>query len=244
MAAISELLLISTLLLGHAPYWVGLTTTAHVFFGLGSALLAILTHCLVFAIFTGSGKDAREVTEDLFLRPHFVKETKRFRRENFSIALYGILALLVVVILGGALGSSGSQVIRVMHLAAAWLAIAYNGRIFWKESIAVRENSRLIETLNSEAAQISSKNENQDSDVPLLSQTKEHLEWTNHVHALGRFLCFLGYNVWLPYLYLRFIMGYLYLPLWPFIALFSLLLLGGIYLRWSYRPLRKELASH
>ena len=239
LALVSEGLLVATLLCSHfAASW-GLTASFHIFLGLASAFLAILTHCLVFAIFTGSGKDAREITEDLFLRPDFVRETKRFRRENFPIALYGILAILFTVILGGTLGSTHSSWLRLIHLATAWVTILYNGSIFFKEALAVRENTVLLRILNAEALEKVPKTPIfAEEDVPLLALTKDSIEWGTHVHALGKFLCFLAYNVWLPYLYLRFVMGYLYLQLWPFIVLFSVLLLGGAYLRWKYQSLQ------
>ena len=64
----------------------GLTKVAflglnHLMWGLIAVLLAVSVHCLIFGIFTGAGKDARELFEDLNAKSELVLKIKAFRRE-------------------------------------------------------------------------------------------------------------------------------------------------------------------
>jgi len=208
----------------------------HMMLGLGAALLTVSLHCLVFGIFTGSGKDTRELVQDLKLSTDFIAKTKAFKRELFPRALYSILFLLLTTSLGGAVAVfQGNSFLVWAHLFVAWFTFFYNVKTFVLESRAVRRNAFIVSDLNREASRSLISNESVS-----LTEVKE---WGEHAYALGKFMRFLGYNVWLVYIYLRLIMGYIMMPWWPFLAMSFLLLGSGFYLRYRYRDFRPTLAK-
>lgn len=237
-AVISTLLYLCTLTLGHFPHLTQWGPGLHLVMGLVTSMTVVLMHCLVFAIFTGSGKDTRLLVGDLQLDPEYVKKTKRFKREVFPPALYAIFWILCVLAMGGALSVGVSPWVRWIHLALAWGVFLYNVRVFRIEYRAICENASILKELNERAGKIAAEQfvpKTTDTQLEILDQTIDDYEWGTHVYALGKFLVFLGFNVWLPYIYLRYIVGYFTMPLWPFLTL-SLALLGfGYYLRLQYQ---------
>jgi hypothetical protein len=238
LASISTGLLLLSAGLGSGSH------SNHLMVGLFAGVLSISCHCLIFGIFTGSGKDTRLLVEDWRLDPQFVKQTKVFKRTIFPPALYAILFTLMTTTLGGALSSSGAVWMHWAHGLLAVFTIVYNIKTFYIEFKAIQENARILREVNKVAANVTSN----------LPQEKEQfeegvgekvadLDWGTHVFAFGRFLCFMGWNVWLAYIYFRWIMGEFRTPLWPFF-LSSLLLLGfGYLLRFRYRSFRPEIHS-
>lgn len=225
----------TSLILGHLQGSLEISAKYHLLSGLFSAVFASSAHCLVFGIFTGAGKDTRELSEDLKLSGDYFQKIKGFRKTMFPMALYSILLLLLTAIFGGTLSVKGGAW-RWVHLTVAWFTVLYNFRAFWLEYRAIRENAALLKTVNQVAAGKADRNKSEsESEVPLLSLVKDPLEWGTHVYALGRFLCFLGYNTWLPYIYIRFIMGKTNLSVWPFLIASLVFLLGGGYLKLRYQ---------
>jgi hypothetical protein len=234
---LSSALLVAAAGLGYFHAYVGLSDGHHLLLGLGAATLAISLHCLIFGIFTGAGKDTRELVEDLSLDPEFTKRTKAFRKIVFPPALYSIMLLMISAILGGAAGNSTA--LRWTHGLAMWFTIFYNIKSFILEYRAVRDNARILKTVN-QVAMGAAAPVVEDSEVALLSSATTKLEWGTHVYALGKFLCFLGWNMWLPYIYLRFIVGYFSMPVWPYLLTWSVLVGGGYYLRARYQSYRPQ----
>jgi len=215
----------------------------HLLVGLGAVILTSSLHCLVFAIFTGAGKDTRELVQELGLDRGYVERVKGFRRLVFPIALWAILYLVMGAVFGGALSGIGvTPAWRWAHEAAMLWAIAYNLRAFRIEYLTVKENAAMLAEVNRLAAErIAARPQPVAvSALPeVLQGVAESHEWGAHVYALGRFLCFLGYNVWLPWIYLRLVMGELSVSVWPFLVSSAICLGGGAYLRmryWEYRP--------
>jgi len=235
-AVLSSILLGTSIALGYLghPY--------HLLVSLSAAFVAISAHCLIFGIFTGAGKDTRELVQDLHLNPEFVGQTKAFRKVNFPPALYAILLILLTAILGGALSTAGSSIWGSVHGLLAWVTFAYNIKTFWLEFRSVRENAAILRRVNSEAVKATLENpglvETSLFDSPEAVDGLGGYEWGSHVFALGKFLCFLGWNTYLPYIYMRFIMGMLTLPIWPFLALSGIFFSMGYFLRWKYRKYR------
>lgn len=235
-AIICTLALAASLVAGMGG-WFG--PAGHMLLGLGSALLAACLHCLVFAIFTGSGKDTRLLVQDLALNQQYVARTKAFKREVFPPALYAIGWLFATTTAGGAIAAwPGSPVARYFHLFLAWFTFFYNVRTFWREALAVAENSRILVEVNRVAGDAVWKARREHGSAPTDADPASELAFETHAYALGKFLCFLGLNVWLVYLYFRVIMGWIGVPLWPFLALSAAFLAGGYYLRWRYRGFR------
>ena len=231
-ALLSSLALVLSLGSGYLLGGFNLSPHNHMLLGLGAALFASILHCLVFAIFTGSGKDARLLVERLGLKAEYGATVKIFRRKIFPPALNAIGLLLIMVILGGALGAGRLPgPLRWAHPIVAWLTIFYNLKIFWKEYLIIKENTVFIQRVNSDAAQAF------EGAPPLMESTPDQFtpnEFATHVRAMGRFLCFLAYNLWLPYLYLRFSMALLWVRWEPFLVVSLALFIVGKYFQFKY----------
>lgn len=235
---------LAALLLGHFGPALGAQPFHHLVTGLSAAIWSVSLHCLVFAIFTGAGKDTRLLAEDLKLNPEYVKRMKAVKFTVFPPALYAIMAILVVTSLGGALSAGSATWLRWAHFACGWLVFAYNSKVLLQEWRAIGDNSKLLQRVNEEAAlkaPVGARPLYQE--VSVLADAAEQFDWGTHVYALGRFLTFLAYNTWLPYLYFRFIVGYFKMPWWPYLALSLVLYLGGSYLKLRYRNFRPGFQS-
>jgi hypothetical protein len=235
-------LYLGSLLLGHFGTALGAQPFHHLVLGLTAAIWSVCLHCLIFAIFTGAGKDTRLLVEDLRLSPDYVKRMKAFKFTIFPPALYAILAILVVTSLGGALSAGSSGWLRWLHFGSAWLVFAYNGRVLHREWKAIGQNAELLKRVNEEASlKAPPALQPKYHEVAVLADAAEEFDWGTHVFALGRFLTFLAYNTWLPYLYLRFIVGYFKMPWWPYLILSAVLYLAGSYLKLRYRDFQPGL---
>ncbi len=238
-AVLGTALYLAALTLGHFGSSLGAQPFHHLVIGLTAAIWSVSLHCLIFAIFTGAGKDTRLLVEDLRLDPDFVKRMKAFKFTVFPPALYAIMAILAVTSLGGALSAGSATWLRWAHFAAAWLVFAYNSKVLLQEWRAVGENSKLLQRVNEAAASKAPAGAKPlYEEVAVLADAVEEFEWGTHVYAMGRFLTFLAYNTWLPYLYFRFIVGYFKMPWWPYLVLSLLLYLAGSYLTLRYRDFR------
>ncbi len=236
-SALSAILLVTSL--GTGLTGIALFGVSHLMWGLGSVLLAVSVHCLIFGIFTGAGKDARELSQDLKLDTDLSLRIKAFRKDVFPPALYSILLLVVGAVMGGA---AHTPTMARVHMAIMIFTVAYNLKSFWTEYRAVAENGRLVRALNELASNAPAElSTAAPKELEILNSATEELDWGTHVFALGSFLVFMGMNVWLPYLYFRFVVGYFLLPLWPFLLGSGLLIGGGFYLRKRYGAFRPSL---
>ncbi len=236
-SGVSAALLVTSLITGLTKVmFLGMN---HLMWGLIAVLLAVSVHCLIFGIFTGAGKDARELFEDLNAKSELVLKIKAFRREVFPPALYCILLLVLGAVMGGA---AKNPTMVTVHFILMLVTVAYNLKTFWKEYCAVRDNGVLVAQVNVLAAELAATMPKPErKELEILEGAVEDLEWGTHVYALGSFLIFMGMNVWLPFIYFRYIVGYYAMPIWPFLAAFALLVGGGMYLRKryeSFRPVR------
>ncbi len=208
----------------------------HLFWGLGSSIMATGLHCLVFGIFTGSGKDTRELVEDLSLNADYVKKTKVYKRTVFPKALYAILFLLITTSLGGYHSAHSIPWMGTAHGFFALFSVYYNLKTFWLEYAAIRENAAILKSINQVAAE-------RTAELPKVhygfseagDEKVADLEWETHVHAFGRFLVFLAYNTWLPFIYIRYVMGKFQTPILPFAAVFFIFLISGNILKYKYK---------
>lgn len=146
--------------------------------------------------------------------------------------------MIVTTSFGGLAAARGTQGWLIAHIAAVWITAVYNWRVLFKEAIGVRANSLLIEEVNRAALLVKPLAHSEDTSNEVLPGAIENLSWGVHVYALGKFLVFLGYNTWLPYLYFRYIMGLLTTPFLPFFAVSAIFFAGGYYLRFRYRRFR------
>jgi len=237
-AAVCALLLLGVIGSGYFRAALGLSLAQHMLFGLLTAILCVSLHCLIFAIFTGSGKDTRLLSEDLKLDGAFLKRAKAFKRDIFPPALYAIFFIIVTTSLGGLAAAKGTSVWVISHIVAAWFTAFYNWRTFLKEARGVGQNAILIEEVNRAALLVKPTLNEAPSGEEVIPGAIENLSWGAHVYALGKFLVFMGYNTWLPYLYFRYIMGLFSTPILPFLLVSALFVGGGYYLRYRYRSFR------
>ena len=197
---------------------------------------------MVFAIFTGSGKDTRLLVEDLSLNKEYVKKTKAFKKDVFPPALYAIFFLLILTSLGGACSSSTHIWLKWAHGFWACFTIYYNVKTFWLEYKAIGVNSSILKDLNANAGAIVSQQAPEPTEFTVGSEPQKvaDLEWGTHVYAFGKFLGFLSWNTWLVYLYLRFIMGEIRTPIWPFVLVSLGVWFGGTFLKIRYQDYRPK----
>ncbi len=238
-AGTCALLLLGVILSGYFRVALGITFAQHMLFGLTTAILCVSLHCLIFAIFTGSGKDTRLLSEDLKLDASFLKRAKGFKRTIFPPALYAIFFLILTTSFGGLAAAKGTTGWVWAHIVASWFTAIYNWRTFYKEAVGVKENSTLIDAVNVAAALKAPSLVTPLSEAgEVIPGAIENLSWGAHVFALGKFLMFMAYNTWLPFLYFKYIMGLFTTPFWPFLLLSAVLFGGGYYLRYQYRSFR------
>ncbi len=234
--------LVSIVLFGLTVFYGVQGVPTHMLWGLGTSIFAALLHCLVFAIFTGSGKDTRLLVEDLSLNQEYVKRTKAFKKEVFPPALYAIFFLLILTTLGGAASNANRAWMGWVHGIWATFTIWYNIKTFWLEYKAIGTNSEILKDLNAKASQVVGQQPLEPSEFTPGNDPQKvaDLEWGTHVYAFARFLGFLSWNTWLVYLYFRFIMGDLRTPLWPFIVTSAFLWSAGWFLRERYKLYRPK----
>lgn len=207
----------------------------HLMAALFSSVAAVSLHCLVFGIFTGAGKDTRELAQDLAMSQEYFEKIKIFRKKNFPPALYAILFLMAAIFLGGAVTVKPGYVLGIVHGIFAAVAVLYNLKTFYLEYTSIRDNARLLEEVNRQASVIASGKKLNPVLPEIELEPVSQVEWGTHVYALGKFLTFLGINMFLPYLYTRFIMGILTMPVWPYLTASLVFLISGYYLRTQYK---------
>ena len=214
----------------------------HMLWGLVAAVFAASLHCIVFAIFTGSGKDTRLLVEDLNLNQEYVKKTKVFKRTVFPPALYAILYLLILTTLGGACSNTSHVWVGWLHGLWALFTIYYNIKTFWLEYKAIGVNSGILKELNLKAGEVLHDQVPEITEFTVGNEPQKvaDLDWETHVYAFGKFLGFLSLNTWLVYIYFRFIMGETRTLIWPFILVSGLLWLSGFILRKKYQGYRPK----
>ncbi len=208
----------------------------HLMVALFSAVAAVSLHCLVFGIFTGAGKDTRELSEDLSLGREYFEKIKVFRKTNFPKALYAILLLMAAIFLGGAVTVKPGHLLGLVHGLFSTATVIYNLYVFYFETVSIRENARLLGEVNRIAGHVSTGVERKTVDPEIDLEPVQPLEWNQHVRAFGKFLIFLGVNLFLPFIYMHYIMGMDYIPFWPFLLAAIGLILSGYTLKTRYSP--------
>lgn len=214
----------------------GLSSGQHLLLGLAAGIVAVSVHCLIFAIFTGAGKDTRLLVEDWDLDKNFLKKSKVFKREVFPPALYCIMFIILTTTFGGVVSAGGSATYRWVHLILATFTFIYHLKCLVQEARAVDENAALLAEVNKVAATVTA-NRAADSHQVIPGAVEDY-EWGTHVYAFGKFMTFMGYNTWLPFIYLKYITRTSQTPFWPFLLLSLFCFAIGIFLRTKYQSFR------
>lgn len=129
-------------LVGVNPHWI---------VGMGSAILTLFTHCLIFTYFLGTGRWVKEVARAYGLPDDDMpKATREFKRAAFPPALFGMLMAIATAASGAAAQVMVAPWWLHMYLAIATLLV--NGWAFMVEYRAVSANGRVMERIMSEVA--------------------------------------------------------------------------------------------
>lgn len=132
--------------------------TLHRLTGLLAALGVVLVESIVVTYFIGTSRWCKEVVETYRLDSAAVAASNRLKRRTFPWALLGMLAVVVVVALGGAsdpaTGQPNTKAWADWHLWGAVggiLVIAWTYWIAWNNVV---ENQRIINGLVEQVAKI------------------------------------------------------------------------------------------
>lgn len=116
----------------------------HFLFGLFTGVGTLLTHCLIFTYFLGTGRWVKEVTlaYDLPDAP-LHKRTRELKRATFPPALAAMLVTIATAAAG-----AGAQLQAwpwQVHFSLAIAALFVNFRAFWLEYRNVRRNAETLD---------------------------------------------------------------------------------------------------
>ena len=129
------------------------TYVYHFGLGLGSAVLALLVHCLVFTYLLGTGRWVKEVTIAYQLPDEpWHKETRELKRRTYPVAL---IAMLVPIAAGAA--GLGNQLLRWpwwIHFTIATITLLVNLWAFRIEYRNIALNSRVLDEVMVEVDRI------------------------------------------------------------------------------------------
>ena len=94
--------------------------TVHRLSGVLAALLVVLVNSMAVTYFIGTGRWCREVVEAYGLDGSYIERSRRLKRSAFPFAMLGMLAVVMIVALGGAAdpasGRPGTQQWVTPHL--------------------------------------------------------------------------------------------------------------------------------
>jgi hypothetical protein len=133
--------------------------TWHRLTGLAAALGVVFVQSIVVTYFIGVSRWCREVVETYRLNVAAVAESNRLKRKTFPWALSGMLAVVVVIALGGAADTTAtlhadSHGWAGWHLIAAFLGIVFVAWTYVIEWISIVAMYVVIEQTGAEVARI------------------------------------------------------------------------------------------
>lgn len=184
---------------------------AHRALALGGAILVLLTHSIVFVYMIGTGRTIKDAVRDLDLDPHYYEVHKSYKWRTAPWALLCALAVTATAVLGGlaARTSAGAWLHPLMGLATLLLH-AFGLPAIWR---AIGDNGRLLDRVASAAAARRSAAGAPGGAPAVSGSALTPAGWSLVLAA----------SAWLPWLYVRFVMGRA-LPAWPFAAASALAL--------------------
>jgi hypothetical protein len=194
----------------------------HMLWGLFTATLIILLQCLIFGFFIGSGKSIKQKVQEHGLSPEWVQKTKDYKNRSYPALMLAILFSVAAAVLGG--GVSVEAVPVWVHHVFIWTALLLNIRSLWISYQVVVDNVNAIHRMNEEI-----RNRNRERNVtppPRVIKPEEPAAPKARPNPAANFY-FLGFAVWVPYLYVKLSLGSRTFPFWPFMALSGLCLLIG-----------------
>jgi hypothetical protein len=124
----------------------------HLLLGVATSLVSLLVNCISVTYFVGTSKWCGEVCAAYGIDSAKALESQRLKRKNFPWAVMGSLAILAIVLLGGAADPDGMMRQDAVHyvnyhLAAAFIGIAVITWAFFKQAHFVASNFLLIQEI-------------------------------------------------------------------------------------------------
>jgi amino acid transporter len=133
--------------------------TRHRLTGLAAALGVVFVQSIIVTYFIGTSRWCKEVVETYRLNPATAAESNRLKRKTFPWALGGMLAVVVVIALGGAADTTAtleadSSRWADWHLVAAFVGIIFVVWTYVIEWINIVAMYVVIEQTGSEVGRI------------------------------------------------------------------------------------------
>ncbi len=137
--------------------------TLHFYLGVASSLLVILVNSVSVTYFIGTSRWCKEVAETYDLPPELQARSTLLKRRTFPWALGGMLAIVVLVLLGGLSDPSiplnqiqpGRSALMVQwHYLAAMTTLAFIALMFSVQALRMIENNQAIEAILTEVRRI------------------------------------------------------------------------------------------
>lgn len=123
--------------------------TVHRLSGIFSGLTVVLVNSMTVTYFIGTGRWCREVAETYALDASFIERSKQLKRQAFPWAVCGMLAVVVIVALGGAAdpasGRPGTEQWVSLHLVGSLACVALIGFCYQAQMSGIRGQQRLID---------------------------------------------------------------------------------------------------
>ena len=132
--------------------------TVHRLFGVFAALAVVLVDSIVVTYFIGTSRWAKEVVETYRLDPELARRTTALKRRTFPWATISMLAIVVVIALGGAADPSTNRPDTadwaMPHLVGAWVGLAFIGWAFVVAWNNIYQNHQAISDIMTEVRRV------------------------------------------------------------------------------------------
>jgi hypothetical protein len=137
--------------------------TLHFYVGVASSLLVVLVNSVTVTYFVGTSKWCKEVGETYDLNPELPARSTLIKRRTFPWSVMGMLAIVVLVLLGGLSDPSiplnqshpgrSPQMVQ-WHYLAAMGTLAFMALTFAVQAMRIYENSQAIGAILAEVRRI------------------------------------------------------------------------------------------
>ena len=126
--------------------------------GVAAALLVVLVNSIVVTYFVGTSRWIKEVSETYRLDAKFTAESNRIKRRAFPWATMSMLAVVVLIALGGACdpstGQPNTEAWVTPHLIAAFVVLGFLGWASVVEWNYIYANQQVIAAVLTEVKRI------------------------------------------------------------------------------------------
>ncbi len=134
---------------------VGAAFRPHLFFALGSTIVAIFAQSMTFFYFIGTGKSIKVAVAEYGLDSAHVDQTRDFKRRTSPAALWALLAVMAAFVLGG--GAATRAVPAGVHHVVALAAILLQGYATLVGAQVIRTNMELLDRLDREVGALAAR---------------------------------------------------------------------------------------